>query len=185
MTDLIAEEHVAFVGPMGAGKTTAGTATAQALQRPFSDSDAEIERLFGYPGSVLAQRAGIEALHVIEAAAAVAALVRKQPHVVALAASAVEHEAVRNLLEDRAFVVRVHAPLEVLLERYRRGTHRRAVTEAEVEDLAARRDALFRSVADHAVDTSNSLPTLVSAIEELLGQRRTSATSGMRPLDCV
>ena len=36
--------HVVLVGLMGSGKTTAGRALAKALELPFSDSDALIER---------------------------------------------------------------------------------------------------------------------------------------------
>ena len=60
--------HVALVGLMASGKTTVGRGLAEALDWPFSDSDASIERERGTTVRALADEVGVDAMHELEGA---------------------------------------------------------------------------------------------------------------------
>src|SRR6202790_2653856 len=62
-----AVNHIVVVCLMGSGKTTIGRAVAQALGRPSSDSDLEIERATGRTVGELALERGIAPMHELEA----------------------------------------------------------------------------------------------------------------------
>ena len=65
---LFAPERIFLVGLPGAGKTTLGCALASALDWPFLDLDAEIERAAGRSISVIFEDDGEEAFRTQEAA---------------------------------------------------------------------------------------------------------------------
>ncbi len=168
--------HIAVVGLMGAGKSTLAHAVAQRLGVPWRDSDRDIETLTGRTGRELAADlgVGVDGLHHLEEAVLLGALASYYPLVVSAAGWVVESELCRTIMRHRAHVVWLHAPASVLVERMEAGTHRRTVTEAEVEALAKRREPLFRQVADQTLDASEGVDVLVAALLAGLSMRRSS-----------
>ncbi len=71
--------HVVLVGLMGAGKTTVGRRLAARLGWPWHDSDADIEAATGLTVRDLRERDGVEAMHDLEAAQLLHALVGAWP----------------------------------------------------------------------------------------------------------
>lgn len=137
---------------MGAGKTTLGRAVADRLQRPFHDSDAEIEAREGRTGREFAAEHGVEALHHLEADVVLELLDRVEPCVIAAAASVVDTAELRNRLRTRAFCLWIDiAPLE-LHERIQGGAHRRTMELDDLKRLAKLRRPLFEQVCDLRVD---------------------------------
>lgn len=163
-----AEPHLVLVGPMGAGKSTAGRALAAALDRPFSDSDEEISRLLGCSGASYAAHDGVKALHRLEASLVVGALARPEPHVIAAAASVVESALVQRLLAVHAFVVRLTAPPDLLVERAGQGAHRRQMAPEEVAELMTRREWQFDKARDVEVDAQRAVDDVVAEVIRLL-----------------
>jgi shikimate kinase len=152
---------------MGVGKTTTAEAVAHRLERPLSDSDAEISRLAGVDGNAVADRLGIPALHQVERAVLIAALARPEPHVIAAAASVVEDPTVRELL-GAAVVVRVDAAPAVVHERQATGDHRRPMSLEELEALASRREPLFAEVESLRLDGTAPTDQLVDEVVDHL-----------------
>ena len=74
--------HIVVVGSMAVGKSTVGRALAARLDRPFRDSDDDLEAARGPDRSRLAEREGVDALHRWEAEHLLAALAGTPPAVV-------------------------------------------------------------------------------------------------------
>lgn len=162
--------HVVVVGLMGAGKSTTGSALADALGVPFADSDADITTLTGRSGSEIAATDGVPALHRLEAAVLLGALARSQPTVIAAAASVVEDDTVREALARRATVVRLVVPQAETLARQKTGEHRRPMSADELTALAARREPYFQEIEDLRLDATVPTRDLVSEILAFLPQ---------------
>ena len=95
---------------MGAGKTTIGREVAALTQRPFVDTDAEIERRHGEIPKIFAGGREQE-FRQIEADVIEGVFAADKPLVIALGGGAVTSERVRHLLAERAFAVWV--PIDV------------------------------------------------------------------------
>lgn len=155
-------KHVAVVGEMGVGKTTVGRLIAQALGRPFLDSDAMIEAEVGITASDVAARAGVGYLHDLELEVFVAMSRSTSPSVLAPAASVVDREEGRDILRG-CTTIWLTAPVAVVDKRRRRSGHRRAVGDEEREELEERRVPHLEKIADVCINTGASGP------EEVLG----------------
>lgn len=162
--------HVVVVGLMGAGKSTTGSALAEALAVPFADSDADITTLTGRSGSEIAATDGVPNLHQLEAAVLLGALARTQPSVIAAAASVVENTTVRAALARRATVVRLVVPEAETLARQKTGDHRRPMSAEELSALAARREPFFAEIEDLQLTATRPTDGLVSEILVFLRQ---------------
>jgi shikimate kinase len=106
------ERHIALAGFMGAGKSSLGPVIAGALERPFFDTDVEVERRgrtildFFAAGEEPAFRA-LEAQVVRE-------LVAGPPAVIALGGGALQDEGTRELLGRRALLVHLAVSWEAV-----------------------------------------------------------------------
>jgi len=156
---------------MGVGKSTTGRALATQLDWPYADSDEEIERLAGQSGRSLAADVGVPRLHELEAALLLGALARPVPHVIAAAASVVEKALVQRMLPGAAFVVRLTAPVDVIVDRQADGGHRRPMAFDELAAIEARRGPLFAAVEDLVLDAERSTEDLVAAIVGAMAAR--------------
>lgn len=160
----MADRHVVVLGLMGVGKSTVGQALAHRLQRPYHDSDGDIERLTGVSGRRWAQSHGVAELHRLEAAVLLGALARAEPSVISAAASVVDDPLVRRLIRLRADVVRLRADLDEIVRRQGQGDHRRAMDRSELQRLAQRREPLFNEVEHVRVDADRSPDRVVEEI---------------------
>lgn len=155
--------HIILIGEMGAGKTTLGSALAEALGRPFLDSD-EYLVTDGRSGAEIAAESGIPYLHARELGALRAMIGSPEPAVIAPAASVVDSQAGRSLLR-RFATVWLDAVDSVLEARIEQGHHRRATTLEERAGLREQRESHLAEIAAFRVDTSSGEPSdLVDAI---------------------
>jgi shikimate kinase len=160
--------HIVIIGAMGVGKTTVGQLLATELDRPFIDSDAEIEARTGESGVDIAARGGVEELHRVELEVFFDMTGSKDPSVLAPAASVVEDEAARAHLANN-YTVWLVAPDDTLTERRGAGGHRRPVDAEEQAQLEQRREPLFTQVSQLILDTGELGPReLVENLTALL-----------------
>jgi shikimate kinase/3-dehydroquinate synthase len=139
------EKHIALIGMMGAGKSTVGLELAERVERPFVDTDAEIEIRFG-PIPELFERGEpefrrIEEQVVAEALAGPAA-------VLALGGGAVLSAATRERLRASAFTVVLDVDVGTAWQRVRGSDRPLARNEDDFLELYERRVAVYHEIAD-------------------------------------
>jgi shikimate kinase len=170
--------HVVLVGSMGSGKSTIGKRVAAALDRPFLDNDVLLEASAGMSAAEVEAREGVAALHHREAAVLLDAIRGTAPAVIAAAASTIEVDDVRAALRERAWVVWVRADVSTLAARLP-GSPTRPFADRDpaalVREQAARRDPLFREVADVSFDTG------ALTVEEVVEKVVVASTEGCLP----
>lgn len=147
-------KHLALIGFMGAGKTTIGREVAELTQRPFVDTDAEIERRHG-PIPELFER-GEPEFRQLEEAIVTDVLRVEEPAVIALGGGALESVETRALLRRRAFTAYLDVDVAVAWERAaasdrplaRQETAFRALYEARLPVYRDSADAVAKGVDD-------------------------------------
>jgi shikimate kinase len=166
---------VVVLGLMGAGKSSLGRALAARWSRPFSDSDAHIERAHARSAAEIAQADGVAALHALEAAHLLTALATQPAHVVSAAASVADRSDCLRALRD-AFVVWLDLPPDVLARRFATGAHRPHYGPDPAVVLAAQRErraAAFDAVADLTIrHDALPIPLLAEQVESGLRHHR-------------
>ncbi|HEX6222279.1 MAG TPA: shikimate kinase [Acidimicrobiia bacterium] len=156
-------EHVVLVGPMGVGKTTAGSELASRLGRPFLDSDIQLERRDGVTAAEIATRDGVERLHTIELEIFLDMVEADDPSVISPAASVIDTEQGRKIL-DQSLVIWMDAPEDVLAERRGSDGHRRHVDEDEATDLERPRRSHWERLARTRIDTARPVAEVVDEL---------------------
>jgi 3-dehydroquinate synthetase len=110
------DKHLALIGFMGAGKSMLGRELAERTQRPFVDTDQEIEKRFGPIGELFER--GEPEFRRIEEQVVVEALAGPTA-VIALGGGAVLSEATRKRLRRSAFVAWVTVDVDTAWSRVR------------------------------------------------------------------
>jgi shikimate kinase len=145
-----------LVGLMGAGKSTLGRQIARRLGLAFVDADVELERRLGVSIPTIFEIEGEKAFRDREQAL-IAELTDRDHTVLATGGGAVVREASRENLRERGTVVYLHATPAMLWERIKHSRHRPMLKVANprgrLDSLYAERDALYRSIADHVVES--------------------------------
>lgn len=162
--------NIILVGPRCTGKSTAGRHLAARLGWDFADADEHLEAAAGKSVAEIFASEG-EAGFRDREAAALAALCARERLVIAAGGGAVLREANRKLLAARGFVAWLTASPETLWARLRgdpttaarRPNLTAAGGEAEVRQLLAAREPLYREVAHFAVDTGALSPEDVAS----------------------
>jgi shikimate kinase / 3-dehydroquinate synthase len=146
MTSLVGalNRHLALVGFMGAGKTTIGRDVARLTQRPFVDTDEEIERRHG-PIARLFDERGEAEFRRLEEEVARQALMSAHPAVIALGGGAVTSSFTRDLLRAHAFAVWLSVDPDRAWERARSTGRPLARDEERFRGLFAEREPLYAS----------------------------------------
>jgi len=154
-----------LIGPMGSGKTAVGRALASRLGQPFRDSDAEIESRTGVDIAYIFEREGEEGFRIRERDV-IDALTQLPAIVLATGGGAVLLPENRERLAARGTVVLLDTTVEQQLKRTRKGRHRPLLTgtdrRARLEELAAARDPLYRSIAAITIRTDGRAPLAVA-----------------------
>jgi shikimate kinase len=174
--------HLVLVGMMGAGKTTAGTLAAAALDRPFLDSDAEVEARTGRTVREIFAADGEDAFRAVESEVLRDTLATTEPAVVAAAGGTVLDPANRRRLRDAGTVVWLRAEPAVLAGRAATGGHRPLLDDDPVgvlDRLAVERDGLYREVSDVVVDTG--VGPLAAVVDALVAAARAAEQAGATP----
>lgn len=153
---MTATSSVFLVGPMGAGKTTIGSALARTLGFEFVDLDQELEKRTGASVSLIFDIEGETGFRERESRL-LDELTLRDGLVLATGGGAVLAEDNRRRLAERGLVVYLRTPLDVLVQRTRFDTSRPLLrTDDPAATLAAIlevREPLYMDVADVVVDT--------------------------------
>lgn len=143
--------NLAFVGPMGAGKTTLGKRVAAALGLRFVDVDRQLEELTGVRVPVIFDCEGEAGFRARESAL-VAQLCAQRGLLIATGGGAVLDPENRRHLHAAAFVVHLHVDVDGQLARLARDRSRPLLAGADRREkllaLAAQREPLYAQVAD-------------------------------------
>lgn len=110
---------VAFVGMMGAGKTSIGKRLAARLDVPFKDADHEIEAAATRTVAEIFAQYGEPEFRRMERSV-IARLLHETPCVLATGGGAYMDENTRAALRQDAFTIWLKAPLDILLGRVRK-----------------------------------------------------------------
>jgi len=160
--------NVFLIGPMGAGKSTIGRLLARELGVPFKDSDREIEARTGADIPWIFDVEGEEGFRLREEAM-IDELVHEQGIVLATGGGVVMRESNRNALKGNGLVVYLRTSVEQQLQRTAKDRQRPLLQTPDPErvlrELMARRDPLYREIADLVIDTDQRGPKgVVSSI---------------------
>lgn len=152
--------NIYLVGLMGAGKTTIGRQLAKRMERPFFDSDLELESRTGVRIPIVFEIEGESGFRHREAQL-IAELSQNKGIVMATGGGAVLNAATRALLHDSGWVVYLDAPPALLYERTRHDRNRPLLQVDDplqkLEMLYRQRDALYREIAHMVVDGAHTL----------------------------
>jgi len=162
----VVHRHVILVGLMGAGKSTVGALLADALGRPFVDTDDVIEATAGRTVAELFADGGEEAFRDLERAAVADVCASPDPLVIACGGGAVLDADNRRVLARSGVVVWLRAAPARLAARVGADDARPLLatgsTVDTLERLAQVRAAAYEAVADAAVDTDELAPDEVA-----------------------
>ena len=145
-----------LVGLPGAGKSTLGRQLARKLRKRFVDADAELERSLGVSIPTIFEIEG-EAGFRDREEATLAELTQLVDVVLSTGGGAVLRPANRARLKENGTVIYLHADPAILWERVRHNRNRPLLQTTDPRNRLAtlydERDALYREVADHVVES--------------------------------
>ncbi len=164
---------------MGAGKTTVGRYLAELLNRPFIDSDHEIETRTGASIPWIFEKEGERGFRIREQAV-IHDLTQLKNIVLATGGGAVTQSENRYNLHRRGAVVYLYTPVEIQLIRTHRDRNRPLLQvdhpEQKLRDLLQVRDPLYREVAHFIVETNQgSARDLAQKILQLIRENPLTA----------
>ncbi|MCH8943509.1 MAG: shikimate kinase AroK [Proteobacteria bacterium] len=148
--------NIFLIGPMGAGKSAVGRYLARALHLSFVDSDDEIESRTGVDIPFIFEKEGEQGFRKREAAV-IDDLSKIDGVVLATGGGAVVDPENRSRLGGRGYVVYLYTSVDEQVSRTQRGRKRPMLENdnprGTLEELLAKRDPLYREIADLVVET--------------------------------
>jgi shikimate kinase / 3-dehydroquinate synthase len=177
-------KHIALIGFMGAGKSTVGKEVAQATDRPFVDTDEEIEKRHGPIAEIFEER-GEPEFREIEEGIVRRLLRENEPAVLALGGGAILSEAVRQDLERRAYTVWIAVEESVAWERVQGSDRPLARDRESFQRLFEERQELYESVSDAISEDSDGVLLRSLHVAIAPGRLSRSLTLGSRPIALV
>jgi len=151
-------EHLLLVGMMGAGKSTVARLVAARLDRPWVDTDREVERLAGSPVRAIFSARGEAEFRARESSVLAAVLADEVPAVVSVGGGAILDPTQRAALRHGGTVVWLRARPETLVRRVGRNADRPLLASdpggpaAALTRIEAERRALYEEVAGVVID---------------------------------
>ena len=168
-----ADRHIVLIGMMGAGKTTVGSRLARALDRPFVDSDVQVERRTARTVREIFETDGEAAYRALEAEALAEALGSEEPSVIAAAGGTILDPNNRRRMRECGMVVFLEAEPADLVGRVGGQDHRPLLGDdpaGVLRQMDRDRRALYEETAHVVVDASACGPDeVVEAIREVVG----------------
>lgn len=149
------DRTVAFIGFMGAGKTTAAHAAAEVLGAGAIDADSVIEERLGKPIARIFAEDGEGAFRAAEEAATLQLLEDPDSRVVALGGGAISSQRVRRALGE-CLVIWVDVDLDTAWARAHGSGRPLAKDRARFEAMHSEREPLYDGLADAIVPASRS-----------------------------
>ncbi|MDA0369973.1 MAG: shikimate kinase [Actinomycetota bacterium] len=164
--------HVVLVGLMGSGKSSVGRHLAEAIGRPFVDTDSEIERKARRSIAELFRTSGEESFRSLEEDVLEEVLASRSESVVATGGGSVLRSTTRQRLADHV-VVWLRADVDTLVDRVERGRHERPLLgddpRGRLEELDRQRSPLYDEVANIVVDVDHrAITAVVDSIVEAI-----------------
>lgn len=148
--------NIFLIGPMGAGKSAVGRYLARTLHLSFVDSDDEIESRTGVDIAFIFEKEGEQGFRKREAAV-IDDLSKIDGVVLATGGGAVVDPENRSRLGGRGYVVYLYTSVDEQVSRTQRGRKRPMLENDDprgtLEALLAKRDPLYREIADLIVET--------------------------------
>lgn len=154
---------------MGAGKSTLGAEVARRIGRPFVDLDREIAHATGQTIAELFAARGETRFRELELVKTVARLRGREPRVLALGGGAVESNAVRQALRDRALTVLVEVEPDVAWQRTRASDRPLGQSEEHFRHLYERRRPLYETAADARATDADDVVLAAGGVHVELG----------------
>ena len=162
---MLSKRNIFLIGPMGSGKTAVGRHLARLFHYTFYDSDADIEAKTGVDVAFIFEKEG-EAGFRIRERESIDRLTQLTSIVLATGGGAVIDPANRNALAERGVVVYLATSVNQQIERTRHGRHRPLLhdtdPEQRLQELMARRAALYAEIADLTITTDGRRVQLVA-----------------------
>ena len=175
MPIMIGSNNIFLIGPMGSGKTAVGRHVARILDRPFLDTDHEIEQRTGADIALIFEREGEAGFRKRERDA-IASLSIQTGIVLATGGGAVLDAENRRHLAERGWVVYLETSVAQQVERAGRTRHRPMLSgvdpQLRLEELMKVREPLYREIADFTAATTRKR---VGVVAELIVRAYRSA----------
>lgn len=171
---------IAFIGPMGSGKSRVAARLAQRLGRPCLDLDGEVEQRAGQTIAAIFASSGEPRFRELESAA-LRDVLANAGTVIASGGGVVLAPENQALLRDHATVVWLRADVATRLERMRDERAQRPLLHGDdpattLAKLDATRTPFYRGLADLDVDTSSmGVDEVVEHLMMWLQQREAAA----------
>jgi shikimate kinase len=158
-----------LIGLPGAGKSTLGRQLARRLDKEFVDADRELERALGVTIPTIFEIEGEASFRDREEATLVS-LALRTGIVLATGGGVVIRAANRERLKANGTVIYLHAQPATVFHRVHLSRHRPLLNTpdklARLEELYRGRDALYREVADHVLESDRGeIARFVAALE--------------------
>ncbi len=154
-------DRVLLVGLMATGKSTVGSAIANATGWPCLDNDTLLERSTGRTAAQLLAEQGEAALRSAESDVLTLLLAMPGPFVAGVAAGTILDPRDRERLREGSHVVWLKTSVETLVRRVAQQGGRAwldADPEQVLRAMAAEREPLYREVADQVLDMDALTP---------------------------
>jgi shikimate kinase len=160
-----AQRNIILVGLMGAGKTTIGRLLAKHFDRPFVDSDHEIESRTGVRIPLIFEVEGEAGFRVRESQV-LGDLAQRENIVLATGGGAILSAANRELLRESGLVIYLRAQPSDLWHRTQHDRNRPLLQtedpEQRLRDLYVVRDPLYQEAAHIVVETGRQSPHMLA-----------------------
>jgi shikimate kinase len=157
MPAMIGGDNIFLIGPMGSGKTAVGRQLGRLLDRPFLDTDHEIESRTGADIPLIFEREGEAGFRKREREA-IATLSARTGIVLATGGGAVLEADNRRHLAGRGWVVYLETSVAQQAERAGRTRHRPMLSGVDprrrLQELMEVREPLYREIADFTATTT-------------------------------
>jgi shikimate kinase/3-dehydroquinate synthase len=154
---------------MGAGKSTVGEEVARRIGRAFVDVDREIEQHSLVTVSEFFAKRGEAAFRALEHKLVCEALDASEPAVLALGGGAVGVQQTRAKLRERAVTVLLEVDVDDAWERSSGGERPLAQDELAFRALYAKREPLYRQLADAVGEDADDVVLAAAGIHTRLG----------------